>query len=290
MTVLTTHGFADYALLDSGEGYRLERYGDYVLSRPDPQCIWKKSHRELWGKADAVYEKDGWKVKTDVPDRWLLSYEDISFYARLTPFKHTGVFPEQMLQWEFMKSKIQSHNSQREDTEVKVLNLFGYTGIASVVCAKEGVQITHVDASRPSIAWARENMEASHLTERPVRWILDDAVKFCEREARRSHTYDGIIMDPPIYGHGPTGERWDFFEHAPHLFDIATSLLSMNALFFVVNAYAISASSLMLENLLQERLANRDGVVESGELALQEKDSHRLLSTGIFARWSASSL
>jgi len=287
--VLTTHGFADYALLDSGEGYRLERYGDYVLSRPDPQCIWKKSHLELWGKADAVYEKDGWKVKTDVPDRWLLSYGDISFYARLTPFKHTGVFPEQMLQWEFMKSKIQSHNSQREDTEIKVLNLFGYTGIASVVCAKEGVQVTHVDASRPSITWARENMEASHLAERPVRWILDDAVKFCEREVRRSHTYDGIIMDPPIYGHGPTGERWDFFEHAPHLFDIATSLLAKNALFFVVNAYAISASSLMLENLLHERLANRDGIVESGELALQEKDSQRLLSTGIFARWSTSS-
>ena len=289
MTVLTTHGFADYALLDSGEGYRLERYGKYVLSRPDPQCIWKRSHRELWGKADAVYEKDGWKIKTDIPDRWLLSHEDISFYARLTPFKHTGIFPEQMLQWEFMQTILRRAQS-REQRQHTVLNLFGYTGIASVVCAKEGAHVTHVDASRPSITWARENMEASHLSDRPVRWILDDAVKFCEREVRRGHTYDGIIMDPPIYGHGPTGERWDFFEHAPHLFDVATSLLSNDALFFVVNAYAISASSLMLENLLHERLANRNGVVESGELALQEKDSQRLLSTGIFARWSTISL
>lgn len=290
MKIISTTGWSDYELLDSGGGRRLERFGDVVTIRPDPQCIWNTSLAQSeWQKADAVYEKEGWRKNKRVPEQWRLSYEDIAFYARLTPFKHTGVFPEQSLQWEFMKSHIQSasrrNKSQNKNNPINVLNLFGYTGIASIVCAKAGAFVTHVDASRPSISWAKENQTVSSLPPTSIRWILDDAVRFCEREVRRGNTYEGIIMDPPIYGHGPTGEKWDFFEHFPRLLDICVSLLSENAVFLVINAYAISSSSLMLENLVQERMKKHSGSIESGELALQEKKSQRLLSTGIFARW-----
>jgi 23S rRNA (cytosine1962-C5)-methyltransferase len=286
MKILSTTGWSDYELLDSGGGRRLERFGEVVTIRPDPQCIWNTSFPQSeWQKADALYEKDGWRKNKRVSEQWRLSYEDIAFYARLTPFKHTGVFPEQSLQWEFMKSHIQNNKTQGKNNPIKVLNLFGYTGIASIVCAKAGAFVTHVDASRPSIGWAKENQTVSSLPPTSIRWILDDAVRFCEREVRRGNTYEGIIMDPPIYGHGPTGEKWDFFEQFPRLLDICVSLLSKNAVFLVINAYAISSSSLMLENLVQERMKKHSGSIESGELALQEKKSQRLLSTGIFARW-----
>ncbi len=292
MVVATTKGWADYELLDSGEGRRLERYGEYILDRPDPQCIWRKNHGDdLWRKADAVFQKkDGkeeWVTKDTFPHQWKLSYNELSFYARLTPFKHTGVFPEQSLQWEFMKEKLQSAK-HKERSEIKVLNLFGYTGIASLVCASEGVHVTHVDASRPSIGWARENQEASGLKDAPIRWILDDALKFCEREERRGNRYDSILMDPPIYGHGPQGERWEFFEFFPKLLSVCQNLLSDTPLFFLINAYAISSSSVMLDNLMQDIFSKKGGKIESGELALEEANSKRLLSTGIFSRWSTS--
>lgn len=280
MRIIATPGWDDYQLLDSGEGKRLEKYGDYTLSRPDPQCIWQKSSPELWGQEDAMYEGDAWTKRREIPEKFLLRYQDLAFYARLTPFKHTGIFPEQQLQWDFMREMIRS-----EKREVKVLNLFGYTGMASLACAAEGAHVTHVDASRPAIGWARENQDASGLSDKPIRWILEDAMKFCEREVRRGNHYDAILMDPPIYGHGPDGERWDFFESVPKLLRSCRTLLSDDPLFVLINAYAISASSVMLENLVDDMMEERGGIVESGELALKEKNTGRLLSTGIFSRW-----
>lgn len=289
MKLLVPDSWNDYELLDSGDGRRLERFGNYILNRPDPQAIWKPTlPLSAWQKADAEFTTS-WQAK-NVPHEWQLAYKDLHFLAKLTPFKHTGIFPEQSANWEWMRGILQRANlpagrqGGKEQRESKVLNLFGYTGIASLACAAEGAIVTHVDASRPSIGWAKENQTVSHLDEKAIRWILDDAVKFTQRELRRGNRYEGIIMDPPIYGHGPTGEKWDFFEDFPKLLDTCVSLLSEKPLFLLVNAYAISASSIMLHNLLADRL--KEGEIESGELALKESKSGRLLSTGIFARWS----
>lgn len=288
MRLLQTNGWEDYALLDSGDGRRLERFGAYIIIRPDPQCLWKPhlAHAE-WEKADAVFTKgkngkEEWVRKTDVPHKWLMTYKDISFYAKLSPFKHTGVFPEQHLQWDFIGEKI-----QKAGREVNVLNLFGYTGIASLVAAKAGARVTHVDASYPTIGWARENTEASGMSDKPIRWMMDDCVKFTRREVKRGVKYDGIIMDPPVFGHGPEGERWEFFENFPPLLKLCQEVLTAKPLFIIINAYAISASALMLENIMNDMMRNFHGTIASGELALQEEGSERLLSTGIFSRWSS---
>jgi len=286
MNILSTQGFEDYELIDSGNGQRLEHFGKYVLVRPDPQIIWKpKKDNSFWEKADAFYIQNGskgsWDNRGKVPQKWLLKYKNLSFFCKLTPFKHTGVFPEQSLQWDFMEEKLRGFEGQ-----ASVLNLFGYTGVSSLICAANGAKVTHVDASKPSISWARENQEASGLLQKPIRWIMDDAIKFTQREVKRNVKYDAVIMDPPIYGHGPEGEKWDFNESFPKLMEICKNTLSDNPLFVIVNAYAISSSSIMLVNVLQDYLSGLGGTFEYGELALQEKDSERLLSTGIFARWS----
>jgi len=285
MTILATPGFEDYELLDTGDGMRFERFGKYRLVRPDPQIIWKpRLDKKEWEKADAVFDKveEKWIRKTPVPEKWLLQYEDLFFWAQLTPFKHTGVFPEQSLQWSWMKEKIVAAKRP-----INVLNLFAYTGIASLVAASVDAKVTHVDASRPTIGWAKDNQVASKLANKPIRWILDDAIKFVEREIKRGVRYDGIIMDPPVYGHGPNGEKWNFATSFPYLMDVCRQVLSAKPLFVIVNAYAISASSLMLENVLQDFARGLDGEIEVGELALEEKGSKRLLSTGIFGRWSS---
>ncbi len=284
MDILSTKGFKDYELIDSGNGQRLERFGKFILVRPDPQVIWKpKKDNSFWEKADAVYESFGnkgrWINKNKVPEKWQISYKDLSFFCKLTPFKHTGVFPEQSLQWDFMEEKL------RDFEGASVLNLFGYTGVSTLVCAANGAKVTHLDASHSAIGWARENQEASGLLQKPIRWILDDALKFTQREVKRNIKYDAIIMDPPIYGHGPGGEKWDFNESFPKLMEICRNILSANPLFVIVNAYAISSSSIMLDNVLKDYLSGLGGTFEYGELALQEKDGDRLLSTGIFARW-----
>jgi len=285
MNILSTQGFKDYELIDSGNGQRLERFGKFILVRPDPQVIWKpKKDNNFWDKADAVYESFGskgkWVNKNKVPEKWQISYKDLSFFCKLTPFKHTGVFPEQSLQWDFITEKIKGAGR-----EINVLNLFGYTGVSSLVCAANGAKVTHLDASHPAISWARENQEASGLMQKPIRWILDDALKFTQREVKRNVKYEAIIMDPPIYGHGPEGERWEFNESFPKLMETCKNILSDNPLFVIVNAYAISSSSIMLLNVLKDYLGGLGGTFEYGELALQEKDSDRLLSTGIFVRW-----
>lgn len=287
MIILQTEGWEDYELLDSGNGQRLERFGKYTLIRPDPQIIWKPTlSHDIWNKSDAIFEKTSgdkgnWINKNRIPEKWLLKYKNISFWAKLTPFKHTGIFPEQSLQWDWINEKI--NNSGREDN---ILNLFGYTGIASLVAASQGAKVTHLDASRPAISWMRENQEASGLTDKPIRIFIDDALKFTGREIKRGVRYDGIIMDPPIYGHGPSGEKWDFNKDFPRLLENCRQLLSDNPLFILINAYAISSSALMLENVLGDYTKGLGGKIEAGELVIKEKNTQRLLSTGIFGRWS----
>lgn len=289
MRILSTAGWEDYELLDTGNGFRFERFGPYRLIRPDPQIIWRpRLDRHLWEKTDASFdtEKKKWLIKTKVPEKWLLHYKNIAFYAKLSPFKHTGIFPEQLLQWNWIEKKITDARVKNKDKQISILNLFGYTGIASLICATKDVWVTHVDASRPTMGWARENQIASSLQEKPIRWILDDVIKFVQREVKRGVRYDGIVMDPPVYGHGPDGEKWDFNESFPRLLALCRLVLTETPLFIVINAYAISSSALMLKNVLDDYVSDLKGVNEVGELALQEKSAGRILSTGIFARWS----
>ncbi len=282
----STEGSLDYELLDSGYQQRLERFGPYIISRPDPQLIWQPRLPESdWEKADAAFARadEGggrWEFREKMPERWMMRHGELSFYARLTPFKHTGIFPEQALHWDWMTEKIRSARQP-----VRVLNLFGYTGIASLACAAAGAEVTHVDASYPSIGWARENQKASGLESAPIRWILDDAIKFVQRERRRGASYEAIVMDPPAYGRGPKGETWSFNAAFPQLMEDCVGLLSESPLFFLVNAYAISSSALTLGNVLADHLPA--GSIQCGELCLTEKSGGRLLSTGVFARWES---
>lgn len=277
----------DYELIDSGAGRRLERFGKYILDRPDPQIIWNKTLPVGdWDKADAYFErtsedKGRWNVKNSIPEKWEMEYNGVKFWAKLSPFKHTGVFPEQATQWDYISQIIQSANRS-----VSMLNLFAYTGIASLFAAKAGAKVTHVDASKPAITWANENRELNGMQDAPIRWIIDDAIKFTAREIKRGVKYDAIIMDPPVYGHGPTGEVWDFNRDFPKLMENCKQLISNQPLFVLVNAYAISSSSITLANMLQGYFGKLGGRIENGELTLKETSAGRLLSTGIWAKWS----
>lgn len=288
MKILVPESWADYELIDSGNGQRLERFGSYILVRPDPQIIWKPSTpKSNWEKATAVFKKTRgdqglWQLTKNQPEKWLCSYQNISFWVKLSPFKHTGVFPEQAVHWEWISQKIKAAKPRPQ-----ILNLFGYTGIASLVCAQNGAKVTHIDASYPTIGWFQENIKASNLDQASIRYIQDDVIKFCEREVRRGVKYDGIIMDPPVYGHGPKGETWDFNKSFPQLLALCQSLLVDNPLFVIANGYAISTSAITLENIFKDYFGDLEGDIESGELALKQSGpTGRLLSTGIFARWS----
>lgn len=270
----------NYELIDSGDGRRLERFGDYVLDRPDPQIIWRKNLSPArWNGANAVFHEH-W-INRDVPEKWQMEHEGIKFWCKLAPFKHTGVFPEQSVQWDYITKRLAVHGSQ-----FTVLNLFAYTGIASLFAAKAGAKVTHVDASKPAITWANENRDLNGMQDAPIRWIVDDALKFTEREAKRGVKYDAIIMDPPVYGHAPNGEPWDFNKDFPKLLDNCKKILSDKPLFVLVNAYAISSSSITLANTLLGAFGSSGGTIENGELTLKESSAGRLLSTGIWAKWS----
>ncbi|KKU10034.1 MAG: hypothetical protein UX13_C0022G0005 [Candidatus Woesebacteria bacterium GW2011_GWB1_45_5] len=269
-----------YELIDSGEGRRLERFGNYTLDRPDPEILWKKTLPETeWKKADARFE-NRW-INKNIPQKWQMEYNAIKFWAKLSPFKHTGVFPEQASQWDYVNESI----TRSSNKQVNVLNLFAYTGIASLFAAKAGARVTHVDASRPAITWANENRELNGMRDAPIRWIVDDALKFTQREIKRGIKYDVIMMDPPVYGHGPAGEPWDFNRDFPKLLANCNQLISNNPLFVLVNAYAVSSSSITLANALNDYFGNLGGKIENGELTLKEKSAGRFLSTGIWARW-----
>jgi 23S rRNA (cytosine1962-C5)-methyltransferase len=269
----------NYELIDSGDGRRLERFGDYILDRPDPQIIWKKNlPLEKWQEANARFA-DRW-VNKNVPEKWQMEHEGIKFWCKLAPFKHTGVFPEQSGQWEYVNKRI----SESANKQINILNLFAYTGIVSLFAAKAGAKVTHVDASKPAITWANENRDLNGMQDFPIRWIVDDAIKFTEREIKRGVKYDAIIMDPPVYGHAPNGEPWDFNKDFPRLLENCRKILSEKPLFILVNAYAISSSSITLANTLQGIFNDLGGEIENGELTLREASGGRLLSTGIWAK------
>lgn len=283
-----------YVLLDSGEGYKLERFGGLVLARPEPQAIWsRRLPARDWEAADAVFGREGegaegrahWATSHPLPEFWPVSWQGLTLLAQLTPFKHTGIFPEQAAHWEWIAAQVAARPGAR------VLNLFGYTGIASLVAARAGASVTHLDAAPKVLEWARENQHRSDLDAAPIRWIVDDALKFVRREARRGMQYDLILMDPPAFGRGPKGEVWKFESGLAPLLESCQAILSERPLGVLINSYSIRASALLLGTLLGEMLAptRRHGTVEVGELALQESGEHgRWLSTAIYARWTAA--
>jgi 23S rRNA (cytosine1962-C5)-methyltransferase len=287
--VMRTGAWADYAMLDSGGGRKLERYGPYRVVRPEPQCLWTPRLPSAdWASADAVFDPAGeedegrWRFSGQPKDTWPLAWRGVRFKGRFTAFRHLAFFPEQAANWEWLD---QTLRAAREPG--RVLNLFGYTGVASLVCAAAGAQVTHVDASKKAIGWARENAELSGLADRPIRWICEDARRYVQREARRGSRYEGIILDPPKYGRGPGGEIWRLFEDLPELLKLCVELLSENGRFLILNGYAERISGLSLGALLAEAMAGRGGQVEWGELALMEDQSERGVGLSFFARWSA---
>ncbi len=288
LSVLMVNPEKDYELLDSGDGEKLERYGEVVVSRPDPQALWPKHLPEKeWNKSQAHFTREsknaGWEFRGKVPERWPINFAGLSFYIKPSSFKHTGLFPEQAPNWDFIREQIQ----RREGEEVRVLNLFGYTGGASLAAAQAGAKVVHVDGSKVAIGWGRDNAHISGLSEKPIRWILDDAVAFVKREIKRGNKYEGIIMDPPSFGHGPTGEVWKIEEDLMPLFDLCRQLFSEHPLFFLVNGYASGYSAIAYKNNIEHVMKDFRGEIELGELTIAEKDSGRLLPCGIFARWSA---
>ncbi len=313
--ILETSPSKDYELLDSGEGEKLERYGDVVLSRPDPQALWPKFlGNEEWRKANARFTRSeknarwdpapeqarygagkkasatvmrsGWKINSGVPEEWAIELGGLKFWIKPTAFKHTGVFPEQVPNWNWMRNIIASASVSEKSASVSVLNLFGYTGGATLAAAQAGAKVCHVDGSKVAITWAKKNAEISGLADKPIRWILDDVRAFLKREVKRGHKYDGIIMDPPAFGHGPDGELWKIEDNLIELFSLCKNVLSDNPLFFLVNGYASGYSAIAYENNLELITKHFGGMIEIGELTIKEA-SGRLLPSGIFARWKA---
>ena len=287
---LRTVGWDDYALIDSGGGRKLERYGRHRVVRPEPQCLWRPTLADSdWAAADAVFDPEGedddgrWRFSGPSAPPFELGWRAVRFWGRFTPFRHLGFFPEQAANWEWLDSRVRASAKP-----LKLLNLFGYTGVASLVCAAAGANVTHVDASKRAIGWARENAELSGLAERPLRWLTEDARKWVQREVRRGALYDGIILDPPKFGRGPGGEVWRLLDDLPELIAGCAALLSPGASFLLVNAYAERLSGLALASLLSQALTGRDGIVDWGELALMEERGARGVGVSFFARWSAA--
>ena len=277
----------DYEILDMANGEKLEKWGNITLIRPDPQIIWKeKTFPEKWKKADARYVRSStgggsWTYKNQVPKSWKITYKDLTFNIKPMGFKHTGIFPEQAVNWDWMMNKIQG--SKRE---IKILNLFAYTGGATVACLKAGASVCHVDSSKGMCEWAKENVATSGLKDRPVRFLIDDVVKFVNREIRRGNKYDGIIMDPPSYGRGANGEVWKFEENIAPLIELCMNVLSDKPLFFLINSYTTGISSQVLENLLRINIPKRvNGKFSNGEIGLPMTNSKLILPCGIYGRW-----
>lgn len=288
LPLLISSLWTDYELVDSGDGLKLERYGPYQFIRPEPQAMWSPALNEKhWRSAHGIFkpsrEESGghWVFNRPVDEAWTMSYRELRFQAQATGGRHLGVFPEQAAQWDWIQDQI-----RKAIKPPNVLTLFGYTGLASLAAAQAGAQVTHVDASKKALRWARHNQNLSGLNDRPIRWLLDDAMKFVQREARRGVKYDGMILDPPKFGRGPKGEVWEFFELFPKLLKSCVAILGPTPLFFVITAYAIRASALALQYALQEIMAAYQGNVSSGELVLGETSAGRMISAAIFSRWS----
>jgi 23S rRNA (cytosine1962-C5)-methyltransferase len=287
--LLESPRWRDYELLDSGDGQKLERFGAYIFSRPESQAMWSRAlPQKEWDAAHAFFqptnEESGghWIPKKKFSERWQMEYGDLKFWAMTTPGRHLGVFPEVAAHWDWMADSVRS-----ADRPVSALNLFGYTGLATLALAAAGAKVTHVDASKKSVAWARENQQLSGLDASPIRWIVDDALKFVQREARRGVRYDGIILDPPKFGRGPKGEVWEVYKSLPDLFAACRAVLSDRPLFVVTTVYAVRASAVHVGQALDETMRGFKGDVERGELVTRETSAGRLLSQAVFARWSA---
>ena len=276
----------DYELLDSGEGEKLERFGEYVLRRPDPQALWERGQSSvIWETADAYFERKGekgtWHFNKELPKEWELSYGGLTFIIRPTSFKHVGLFPEQLPNWEWIAKTVASRKG------ATVLNLFGYTGGATMAAATAGASVTHVDASKTAVEWGRLNAEKSGLKDAPIRWLVEDVMKFVDRELKRGNKYDAIILDPPAFGHGPNKELWKIEEDLVPLMQKCRDLLSDKPLFVLMNGYASGYSHFAFEHMLEPLIKIHGGSVEGGELTLKEKDSTRVLPCGIFAHFEA---
>jgi 23S rRNA (cytosine1962-C5)-methyltransferase len=299
--LLEAQNWQDYELLDSGDGLKLERFGKYIFERPESQAMWRRAlPQKDWNAAHAVFqpsaEESGghWNFKKQVEEQWEMRYpllrpspqsnsgESLRFAVMTTHGRHLGVFPEVASHWDFMADLIQKVNRP-----VRVLNLFGYTGLASLAAAAAGAQVTHVDASKKSVGWARENQALSGLNEKPIRWIVEDAVKYMQREEKRGMKYDGIILDPPKFGRGPKGEVWEVYKSLPNLFELCRACLSDQPLFVIATLYAVRASAIHVAQALDEIMEQYTGKMESGELVTRETSANRLLSQAVYARWSA---
>ena len=276
----------DYEIIDMANGEKLERWGNIKLIRPDPQIIWKnKSFPNEWKNANAKYNRSNtgggaWEYKKRLPESWQVKYKNLTFNIKPTGFKHTGLFPEQAVNWDWMINKI-----QQSKRNIKVLNLFAYTGGATVACLSAGASVCHVDSSKGMTTWAKENVESSGLREKPVRFIIDDVVKFVQREIRRGNKYDAIVMDPPSYGRGKNGEVWQFENNIADLVELCMQVLSDDPLFFLINSYTTGISSRVLANLLELNMKNHKGKITSGEIGLPMKNSNLVLPCGIYGRW-----
>jgi 23S rRNA (cytosine1962-C5)-methyltransferase len=298
----------DYELLDSGDGQKLERFGPYTFARPEVQALWKPAlPAEKWQAAHAFFEPSGeesgghWVWKKPGETRWAMHYPltffpaplgkatgvtELRFTAMTTPGRHLGVFPECAGQWDWMAEKI-NQKTRNKNGQANVLNLFGYTGLATLAAAAAGARVTHVDASKKSVTWARENQLLSGLAEKPVRWIVDDAVKFVEREGRRGVKYDGILLDPPKFGRGPKGEVWEVYQSLPDILRACRNLLNEAPLFVILTVYAVKLPAIHAHAALAEMMHGFGGNLECGELVTQEKSAGRLLSQAVYARWQS---
>ncbi|WP_155818069.1 class I SAM-dependent methyltransferase [Anaerolinea thermophila] len=287
--LLYPQSWSEYELLDCGNGYRLERFGVFRVIRPDAEAIWAPALPEReWKAIHARYipapEENGghWEKIKPIPERWQIHYKDLRFWLQMGGSKHLGVFPEQAVQWDWIQEQIKAFAKP-----VRVLNLFGYTGLSTLAAASIGASVTHVDASRKAITWARENQILSGLENKPVRWLIDDALKFVQREARRGVTYEGMILDPPKFGRGPKGEVWEFYKLLPELLQVCQAVLSPQPCFVVLTAYAVKASPITMYYAIEDMLKGKGGHIEVGEVALKESNPRgRLLATALFARWT----
>lgn len=276
----------DYELIDSGGCQKLERYGEYILNRPDIEALWNKTDPDIWSSSELNFIREGkktkWIIKNGVPNSWNIKFDDIIFSIKPTSFKHIGIFPEQCINWKWMENIIK--NNIKEYKEINVLNLFAYTGGATMFCAKAGASVCHVDASKNAVFWAKENIKLSGLEDKPIRFIIDDVILFLKREIKRGRKYDAIIMDPPSFWHGPKDELWKIENDFLKLIELCKELLSEKPLFMLINGYTAGYSSIVYENNLKE-IFKDIGIYENGELVIEEK-SGKLLPCGIFARWS----
>jgi 23S rRNA (cytosine1962-C5)-methyltransferase len=278
--ILVPKEWRDYELIDSGEGEKLERFGQYIMARPDPRAIWNKKDIDMWKTADATFASESWTFKNQPPEIWPVNYslgpgKLVKFMLKPTDFKHVGIFPEQAVNWEWLQTVVKK--------DAKVLNLFAYTGGATMAAALAGAVVTHVDASRPAMMWASENATLSGIAKDKIRWIQDDVMKFVQREIRRGVKYDGIIMDPPRFGRGVAGEIWKLEYDLPKLVWACKQILAETPLFWLINGYTADLSHLAIKNLLSDAMGQE---VASGEVGLKQSIGDRILPAGIFARWS----